>query len=209
MKFYDCKTAPSPRRVRILIAEKGLDIETIAVDLASGEQFGEAFRRLNPDCTVPVLALDDGTCLTEALGICRYLEAVYPQPPLFGRTPAEQGSVMSWNAKIEQQGLMAMGEAFRNSVSAFKGRALPGPGRYEQIPELAARGRERVAAFMATLDARLADREFVAGADYSLADITALVFVDFAKRGKLGPDDRATALARWYAAVSARPSAAA
>ena len=208
MKFYDCRTAPSPRRVRIFIAEKGLDIETVEVDLSSGEQFGEAFRRLNPDCTVPVLELDDGTCLTEVLGICRYLEAAHPELPLFGRSPAEQGLVMSWNAKIEQQGLMAMAEAFRNSVPGLKGRALPGPAGYEQIPELAARGRERVAAFMARLDARLADSEYVAGADYSLADITALVFVDFAKRGKLGPGDDAAALARWHTAVSGRPSAA-
>ena len=208
MKFYDCRTAPSPRRVRIFIAEKGLDIETVEVDLSSGEQFGEAFRRLNPDCTVPVLELDDGTCLTEVLGICRYLEAAHPEPPLFGRSPAEQGLVMGWNAKIEQQGLMAMAEAFRNSVPGLKGRALPGPAGYEQIPELAARGRERVAAFMARLDARLADSEYVAGADYSLADITALVFVDFAKRGKLGPGDDAAALARWHTAVSSRPSAA-
>ena len=208
MKFYDCNTAPSPRRVRIFIAEKGLDIETVEVDLRSGEQFGEAFRRLNPDCTVPVLELDDGTCLTEVMGICRYLEAAHPEPPLFGRTPTEQGLVTSWNSKIEHQGLMAMAEAFRNSLPGFKGRALPGPVAHEQIPELAARGRERVAAFMEKLDARLTDSEFVAGPDYSLADITALVFVDFATRAKLGPGDDAKALARWYDAVSSRPSAA-
>ena len=207
MKFYDCKTAPSPRRVRIFIAEKGLDIETVEVDLRSGEQFGDAFTRLNPDCTVPVLELADGTCLTEVMGICRYLEAAHPEPPLFGRTPTEQGLVTGWNAKIEHQGLMAMAEAFRNSLPGFKGRALPGPVAHEQIPELAARGRERVAAFMAKLDARFADSEFVAGPDYSLADITALVFVDFATRAKLGPGDDATSLARWYDAVSSRPSA--
>ncbi len=207
MKFYDCKTAPSPRRVRIFLAEKGLDVETIEVDLAAGEQFSEAFRQLNPDCVVPVLELDDGSSLTEVMGICRYLEAVQPEPPLFGATPLEQGLVQSWISKIEQQGLAAMADAFRNATPGLKGRALPGPEAYEQIPELAERGRQRVLAFLARLDSRLAESDYLAGDDFSAADITALVFVDFARRGRIQPDADTPGLDRWYEAVSSRPSA--
>ena len=207
MKFYDCKTAPSPRRVRIFIAEKGLDIETVEVDLAAGEQFSDSFRQLNPDCVVPVLQLDDGISLTEVMGICRYLEAIEPEPPLFGRTPEEQGLVQSWISKIEQQGLAAMADAFRNSAPGLKGRALTGPDSYDQIPELAERGRQRVLAFQARLEEHLANHAYLAGDDFTAADITALVFVDFARRARIRPVHDTPALERWYAAVSSRPSA--
>lgn len=207
MKFYDCKTAPSPRRVRIFLAEKGIDVETVDVDLAAGEQFGDAFRRLNPDCVVPVLELDDGNSISEVMGICRYFEAIHPEPPLFGTTPLEAGLVQSWISKVEQQGLAAMADAFRNATPGLKGRALPGPDAYEQIPELAERGRERVLAFLLRLDGHLAEHEYLAGDSYSAADITALVFVDFARRGRIRPDADTPALDRWYAAVSSRPSA--
>lgn len=209
MKFYDCKTAPSPRRVRIFIAEKGLDIETVEVDLAAGEQFSDAFRQLNPDCVVPVLELDDGNSLTEVMGICRYLEAIQPEPPLFGRTPQEQGMVQAWISKIEQQGLAAMADAFRNATPGLKGRALTGPDGYDQIPELAERGRQRVLAFQLRLDSRLAGSEYLAGEEFSAADITALVFIDFARRGRIRPEADTPGLDRWYAAVSSRPSAGA
>ena len=209
MKLHDCATAPSPRRVRIFLAEKGLEIDNVQVDLAAGEQFGEAFRALNPDCVVPVLELDDGTCLTEVMGICRYLEAIAPEPPLFGTTPLEEGLVTSWNVKVEQQGLAGMADAFRNSAPGLKGRALTGPDSYEQVPELAARGRQRVIAFLARLDERFQESAFLAGDDFSIADITALVFVDFARRAKIEPQAEAAGLARWYAEVSSRPSATA
>ena len=209
MKFYDCATAPSPRRVRIFIAEKGVDVDTIQVDLAAGEQFGDAFRRLNPDCVVPVLELDDGNCLTEVMGICRYLEALVPEPPLFGSTALEQGLITSWNVKVEQHGLLGMAEAFRNSAPGFKGRALTGPDSYEQIPELAMRGRQRVLGFLARLDKHLHDSEYLAGDKFSVADITGLVFVDFARRARISPESATTSLDRWYASVSSRPSASA
>jgi glutathione S-transferase len=209
MKLYDCATAPSPRRVRIFIAEKGLEVDTVQVDLASGEQFGEVFRKLNPDCVVPVLELDNGTCLTEVMGICRYLESIAPEPPLFGTTPLEQGLIMSWNVKVEQQGLIGMADAFRNSAPGLKGRALTGPDSYEQIPELAARGRQRVTAFMSRLDERLLESPFLAGDDFSVADITGLVFVDFARRAGIEAEGDAGGLDRWYSEVSSRPSASA
>ncbi|MEM8816813.1 MAG: glutathione S-transferase [Pseudomonadota bacterium] len=207
MKLYDCKTAPSPRRVRIFLAEKGLSVDTVEVDLGNGEQFSDAFRAVNPDCTVPVLELEDGVLITDVLGICRYLEALKPEPALFGSSAVEQGLTTMWNSKVEQQGLMAMADAFRNSVAGLKGRALPGAESYEQIPELAVRGRQRVLRFLDKMNRRLGESTYLAGEHYSIADITALVFVDFAKRGKLHAPEDAAALARWYEAVSGRPSA--
>lgn len=209
MKFHDCKTAPSPRRVRIFLAEKGIEIESVQVDLGAGEQFSEAFRKLNPDCVVPVLELDDGSCLSEVIAICDYLERQYPEPPLFGRNDVEHATVLMWNTKIEQQGLLGMMDAFRNSAKGLAGRALTGPEPYEQIPELAERGRKRVLQFFRRLDGQLEGREFVCGDFFSVADITALAVVDFAARGKISVPEDAANLKRWYAAISARPSASA
>ena len=209
MKFYDCKTAPSPRRVRIFLAEKGIEVDTVQVDLGSGEQFSEAFRKINPDCVVPVLELDDGFCISEVLAICSYLEELHPEPALLGKTAEERAVVLMWNAKIEQQGLMAMADAFRNSSKALAKNALPGPDSYGQIPELADRGRLRVARFMRRLNDHFADNEYIAGDFYSLADISAIVTVDFAAWIKIAVPDDARNLKRWYAGVSDRPSASA
>jgi len=209
LKFYDCATAPSPRRVRIFLAEKGIDVETEQVDLGAGEQFSDEFRKVNPDCVVPALVLDDGMCLSEAIAICQYLEERYPEPALFGSTPEERALVSMWNAKIEQQGLWSVMDALRNYAKSFKGKALSGLDSYEQIPELAERGRLRAQRFFNRLDAQLADHRFVAGEQFSIADITALAFVDFAKWIKLEIPDDAVHLQRWHAEVSSRPSASA
>lgn len=209
MKLYDCKTAPSPRRVRIFLAEKGVELDTVQVDLASGEQLGDAFRAINPDCVVPALQLDDGRCIDEVVAICSYIESVHPAPPLLGQTPADRAAVWMWNAKVEQQGLFAMADAFRNSAPGLKDRALPGPDAYAQIPELVERGRQRVERFMRRLDERLAESTFVAGDFFSMADITALVFLDFAAWLKISLPPDAANLTRWYGAVSKRPSASA
>lgn len=209
MKFYDCSTAPSPRRVRMFMAEKGVDIETVQVDLGSGEQFSEEFRELNPDCVVPVLELDDGRCISEVIAICSYLDELYPEPPLFGRTPEEHATVLMWNARVEQQGLWAVADAFRNAAKGLVDKALPGPDAYPQIPELAERGRQRVARFLERLDEQLGSNEFVAGEFFSVADISAMVVVDFAGWIKIRPPEEARNLQRWYHNVSTRPSAAA
>jgi len=209
LKLYDCKTAPSPRRVRIFLAEKSVEIPTVQVDLASGEQFTEAFRRLNPDCVVPVLELDDGTPLTEVMAICSYLEEMYPEPTLFGRTPEQRARVWMWNAKVEQQGLAAAADAFRNTAKSFAKNALPGPDSYVQIPELAERGRARFMNFIERLDGRLAEADYVGGDFYSVADISAMVAIDFAAWIKLAVPDSAAHLNHWYSKVSARLSAAA
>ncbi len=209
MKFYDCATAPSPRRVRIFLAEKGLTIPTVRVDLRNGEQFTPAFRAINPDCTVPVLVLDDGTTIPDAIAICRYIEELHPDPLLMGRNTAERAIVESWQRRVERNGFYAVMEAFRNSSPGLKGRALPGPDAFEQIPALAERGRDRVQRFFAWLDARLADNEFICGADFTIVDITGLVTVDFAGRAKLKPPEQLSHLHRWHAAMSARPNATA
>jgi len=209
MKFYDCKTAPSPRRVRIFLAEKGIDIETVQIDLGKGEQFSNEFRALNPDCTVPVLQLDDGSGISEVTAICQYVEELHPEPALFGSSPEDRARVSMWNAKVEQLGLWAMMDAFRNSAKGLVDRALPGPESYVQIPELAERGRKRLLQFFERLDHQLADNTFVAGDDYSIADISAMVLVDFAGWIKIAIPDDAEHVARWYSEVSKRPSAAA
>ena len=207
LKFYDCKTAPSPRRVRIFLAEKGLDIETVQIDLGAGEQFSDAFRNVNPDCVVPALQLDDGSCISEVLAICQYLEEICPEPALFGSTPEERARVSMWNAKVEQQGLWAMADAFRNSAKGLADRAVTGPDAYPQIPELADRGRKRVEQFFRRLDGSLSGARFVAGANYSIADISALVVVDFAQWIKIAIPEDAKNLSRWHAEVSMRSSA--
>jgi glutathione S-transferase len=207
MKFYDCKTAPSPRRVRIFIAEKGIDLETIEVDLANREQLSAPFREVNPDCTVPVLELDDGTHLTEVFAICQYLEEEFPQPALMGSSAASRALVTMWNTKIEHQGLAALTEAFRNRAKGMQGRALTGPHDFEQIPALVERGRRRFELFMNRLDQQLEDREFVVGDDFTIADISAMVAIDFAAWSKISIDDELKNLLRWHEAVAARPSA--
>ena len=209
MKFYDCSTAPSPRRVRIFLAEKGVSIPTVQVDLRNGEQFSPAFRAINPDCTVPALVLDDGTVIADAVAICGYLEELHPEPPLIGATPQERAVVTALNRQIERDGFFAAMDAFRNATKGLKGRALPGPHDYEQIPELAARGRVRVEHFFRAMDARLAAREFVAGSRFTIADISTLVLTDFAGWAKLDVPQECKHLRRWYSDVSARPSTAA
>ena len=207
MKFYDCATAPSPRRVRIFAAEKGMELETVQVDLANGEQFGAEFRQINPDCVVPVLELDDGTHLTEVVAICQYLEGLQAEPVLFGTTLTERALVTMWNIKIEQQGFLAAQEAFRNAAKGLKRHAITGPTPFAQIPELAERGRERIQLFFSRLDGQLVDNTFVAGKNYSIADISPMVVVDFAGWIKIPIQDDAVNLGRWYGSVSARPSA--
>jgi glutathione S-transferase len=189
------------------MAEKGIEIETIQIDLGSGEQFGDAFRAINPDCVVPALQLDDGSCISEVLAICHYLEAQRPEPALLGSTDEERARVLMWNSKVEQQGLWAVADAFRNAAKGLKDRAVTGLVAYPQIPELAERGRGRVEQFFRRLDEQLGDNEFVAGDRYSIADISAMVVVDFSAWIKLSVPEDAINIQRWHESVSARPSA--
>lgn len=207
MKFYDCTTAPSPRRVRIFLAEKGITVPMVQVALREGEQLTPAFRNVNADATVPVLELDNGTRIADAIAICRYFEDLEPEPALMGRTAEERAVVTEWQRRAERDGFYAVMEAFRNASPGLKGRALPGPDNYEQIPALAERGRARVLRFFERMDTRLADRSFVCGDRYSIADITTLVTIDFAGWVKLKVPDACSQLKGWYERVAARPSA--
>ena len=206
--LYDCTTAPSPRRARILLAEKGVAHETVQVDLRGGEQLGDAFRQINPQCTVPVLRTDDGLTLTDNAAITAYLEARYPQPPLLGITSQEKAEIASWQWRVEFEGLLAIAETMRNGSPAMANRALPGPVDYAQIPELAQRGLQRVQCFFTTLNDRLAERAFIATDRLSIADITAVVAVDFARVVKVRPSEQHPHLVRWRAAMAQRQAMA-
>jgi len=204
--LYDCATAPSPRRARILLAEKGIAHETVQVDLVRGEQLGSAYREINPQCTVPALRTEEDALLTDNAAIAAWAEARHPEPPLMGITPREKAEVASWNWRIEFEGLLAIAETLRNGSPAMADRALPGPVNYAQIPELAQRGRARVEQFFETLNERLAGREFIVTDRFSIADITAVVAVDFARVVRVKPGEQHPELLRWRAAMAQRPS---
>lgn len=207
MKLYDFKMAPNARRARMFIAEKGLDIPTEEVDLGARGQLDPAYLEVNPMAEVPSLELDDGTIITESTAICRYLEEVFPDPPLMGRNPIEKAQVMMWDRRVEQHGFAAVAEGFRNSNPFFENRGLTGLIDYAQIPELAERGKARFPAFLDMLEKRLAESEFVAGDRFSIADMTAFITIDFSRtiKGEIG--DRPN-VQRWYDAVSSRECAA-
>ncbi|MEP3891578.1 MAG: glutathione S-transferase [Hellea sp.] len=205
LKLYDCTTAPSPRRARMLLAEKGIEHENIQIDLRTGEQMSDAYRKINPRCTVPALVTDEGV-MTENAEITAYLEAAFPDTPMLGTTPREKSLVAKWNWRCEMEGLMSIAHALRNSTPAMKGRALPGPRDIEQIPKLAARGQKQIAWFLEDLNTQLTDNAYVAGAHYSAADITATVVVDFAKWVKVVPTESQKALLEWHERMKARPN---
>ena len=204
--LYDCTTAPSPRRARIFLAEKGVVHETVQVDLRNSAQLSSAYQKINPQCTVPALRTEDGTMLTDNAAITAYLEARYPEPPLLGTTPNEKAHIASWNWRVEFEGLLAVAEALRNSAPSMANRALTGQMDYPQIPELAQRGLVRVQQFFSMLNDRLAGRDFIATDRFSVADITAVVAVDFARVVKLKPGEQHPHLQRWRAAMAQRPS---
>jgi len=209
MKLYDAAWAPSPRRVRIYLAEKGIEVERVEVDLRADEQRSDSYLAINPRGAVPALELDSGEVLTESAAICRYFEAMTPDPPLFGTTPIEIGRIESWTRRIESDGYIAAVYAFRNSIPALRDRSVPGKWPpLPQIPELATRGAVMWKAFAEGLDHHLGSSEWIAGDRYSFADITALVTVDFARRAKLDIDG-CSDIARWHKAASARSSATA
>lgn len=208
--LYDYQQAPSARRVRIFLAEKGVQIPTRQVDLAQMAQFAEDYRAINPWAVVPALRLADGTVIGESMAICRYIEACSPTPSLFGESALEQAQIEMWQRRVEQDGLAHCRDVFRNQVPGLAGRALQGfEEGIEQIPALVTRGTHCLKDFFATLDRQLQDNPFVAGDRYSVADITALVTADFAQRLKTGYADKHQALKKWHSAVKGRPSAAA
>jgi glutathione S-transferase len=210
MKLYHSVSSPNSRRVRIFLAEKGLSIPLVAVDLAKSEQHSDTYRAINPRRVVPTLVLEDGTAIGEVPAICRYIEETHPTPPLLGETAKERAQVAMWERRAELEGFATVMEAIRNSAPGLKNRAIAGPHDYEQLPELAERSKLRVKNFFSDFDDRLREAAFVAGQRFSVADITALVTVDFAAKAINYPvPDEHRSLKRWYDAISSRPSMAA
>lgn len=192
----------------MLIAEKGLDVELAPVDLGAREQLSDAYRAINPRGVVPTLVLDDGTVIAEAPTIMRYLDDASAPPSLYGTTPAEKAVVAMWERRMEIEGFAAVMEGVRNAAAGLKGRAISGPHRYEQIPALVERSKQRVVNFYDDLEAQLSHAAHVAGDRFSAADITALATVDFATKAFAMPiPDSHASVKRWHATVSARPSA--
>jgi glutathione S-transferase len=209
LKLYHSTGSPNSRRVRIFLAEKGLKVPLVAVDLGKGEQHSASYRAINPRRVVPTLVLDDGTAIGEVPAIMRYLDEAFPEKPLLGATPRDKGLVTMWERRAELEGFAAVMEGVRNRLSGLKGRAIAGPHDYEQIPALVERSVQRVKNFFDDFNARLEQVPFVAGERYSAADITTLVTLDFAKALELTVLPQHAALKRWYETASGRPSAAA
>src|ERR1700688_2430932 len=205
LKLYQSAGSPNSRRVRIFLAEKGLKLTLVPGDLGKGEQRSDKYRLINPREMVPALVLDDGTAIGEVLAIWRYLEETYPSKQLLGATPTEKALVTMWERRAELEGFAAVMEGVRNAAAGLKDRAIARPHDYEQIPALVQRSKLRVANFLSDLDVRLTDAPFLAGDEFSVTDITALVAVEFAAKALAIPMRKEhRALKRWYEEVSVR-----
>ena len=201
MKLYDGGRAPNPRRVKVFLAEKGLTVPMEQVDLGKMAHRSAAYAAINPLQRVPALELDDGTILTESIAICRYFEALHPEPRLFGQGARDEAMVEMWQRRVEFHLLVPISQVFRHAHPAMKEMVVP------QLPDWADSNKPRVTEFLEILDRELKDRRFVAGARYTVADITGLVCIDFMKPAKLAVPESLSNLKRWHAEVSARPSA--
>ena len=203
MKLYDGGRAPNPRRVRVFLAEKGVEAPLVPVDMgAFGHRSGEITSR-NPLQRLPVLELDDGTVICESIAICRYFEELHPQPALFGRGAVGKALVEMWQRRMEFNLLSPVAQAFRHIHPAMKEWEVP------QIAEWGEANKPKAIEFMRILDAELAGREFIAGDDFSVADITGLIAIDFMKPARIQVPAEFANVLRWHRAISSRPSAAA
>lgn len=206
MRLFDFNRAPNPRRARMFIAEKGLEIEKVNVNLFRMEQLSDEFTSINPLGTVPVLETDDGTYLTETVAICCYLENIHPEPVLMGHTATEKALVLNWNNIVEQHGMLSIAEMLRNWSPGFRDRVFPGKIDYHQMPELIERGRLRTLQFFDMIETRLQLVNWLAGEQFSLADISLLAISDFASWVEIDPLENRTALKDWHAKISQRES---
>ncbi|MGA7199514.1 glutathione S-transferase family protein [Roseiarcus sp.] len=203
MKLYNSNFAPNPRRVRIFLAEKGLSIPRVEVDLGKLEHKTAEFSALNPFQTIPVLELDDGTKISESIAICRYVEELHPEPNLFGATPLERATVEMWQRRVELHLMLPIAQVMRHSHPHMAQMEDP------QIPDWAAANRPRALRNMLIFDGVLSDRPFIAGDRFTVADITGLVALDFTRPARIAIPAELGNLNRWFAELKARPSAAA
>ena len=199
MKIYDTKTAPTPRRVRMFLAEKGIAMEYVQVDIAKGVNLTPEMRAKNPLGKVPILELDDGTCISETLAICEYFEALQPEPALLGKTPLEKAQIMQWQQRAELYLFMQVGMCFQHSTGYFKDRMTP-------VPEYGKEAGINAQKFLHMLNKHLADNTYLAGDAFSIADITALAAIDFARVVKIRIQPEQVHLQRWYDLLQERES---
>jgi glutathione S-transferase len=201
MKLYDAGRAPNPRRVRVFLAEKGVTVPIISIDLARLEHKAPAYVAINPLQRTPALELDDGTVISESIAICRYFEELHAEPPLFGTGALERARVEMWQRRLEFGLLGTVAAVFRHLHPAMAEMEVP------QVAAWGETNKPRVIEFLRFLDGELADRRFIAGDRFSVADITGLVGLDFMKPAKLSLPDELTNVRRWHAELAARPSA--
>lgn len=207
MKLYDFGPAANAKRVRIYLAEKGLSLPTETVNVRDGAMYEEPYASMNPFAVVPFMELDDGTILGESIAICRYLEELHPEPNLFGRTAAERAVIEMWNRRLEMDAFIPLGQAARNSNPMFAGRVVAGTRTdLPQLPELAERGKAAASMFLERLDKHLQNSDFVAGAEFSVADITGHMVMQSAHMMELPVLATLANVARWREMVAARPS---
>lgn len=206
MKLFTFPPAPNPRRLAIFMAEKNIALETHVIDLMAREQLSPQFLDINPSGTVPALQLDGGVCLTEVIGMYAYLEELFPDRPLLGQDALSRAQILSWDHRCFIDGFLGVAEVLRNGNKAFDGRALPGPVGYEQIPALVERGRKRIQSFYRVLNGHLQGREFMVGNDFSVADISAWVFVEFSGWVKEEVPGECDSLLHWCEHIKSRPS---
>jgi glutathione S-transferase len=203
MKLFDGGRAPNPRRVRIFLAEKGIEVPLVSIDMGAMQHRGDEITMRNPLQRLPVLELDDGTILTESIAICRYFEELHPEPPLFGTGALGKALVEMWQRRMELNLFTCVTQAFRHTHPAMKEWEVP------QVPDWGEANKPKAQAFLELLDRELADREFVAGDQYSVADITGLVAMDFLKPARISVPEGLGNVLRWHQALRSRPSAAA
>jgi glutathione S-transferase len=203
MKLYDGGRAPNPRRTRIFLAEKGIKLPMQQIDLGALEHMSASYAAINPLKRLPALVLDDGTVITESIAICRYFEALQPEPALFGRDALETAQVEMWNRRLELHLLFPISHVFRNTHPAMKAMEVP------QVPAWAEANKPRILDFIGIVDRELEGRPFISGDNFTVADITGLISLDFMKPAKLAVPDELKNLKRWHADLAARPSASA
>ena len=207
MKLYDFGPAANSKRVRVFLAEKGIEIPIVELNVREDDQFKEPFTSMNPFHCVPFLELDDGTVIAESISVCRYLEELHPEPSLFGRTPEERGIIDMWNRRVELDGFMPALHAVRNKVPLFAGRVVPGTRTdLAQLPMMVERGTEMADIFLARLERHMAENAFIAGADVSIADITCWFVINMVNMLGIDVERRYPNIHRWHTEFSARPS---
>ena len=207
MKLYDFELAPNAQRVRVFLAEKGLEVPTEQLNVSDDDQFVEPFTSMNPFHCVPFLELDDRTVIAESMSICRYLEELHPEPPLFGRTAEERAVIDMWLRRFELDAFIPMLHAVRNHVPMFAGRVVPGTRTdLPQLPVMVTRGKEMMEVFLARVEPHMAQNEFIAGPDFTIADITGFFTVRMTNALEMDITTSYPAVTAWFAKVSQRPA---